>query len=133
MEEMKDRRQGERRVAEPCAHERDWIRLEQAVERHDRELKALSIDGAETKVYMKQVLESQIEIKESIRAIQTDLKERPNTSAQPAEHKPDESIAWGNTFREMAPDLVKLAIVLGIVIAFLVGAGNIVATLVGGS
>ncbi len=109
-----------------CIHERDWVRLEQVVERHDREIRELNTDRAETKIYMKQVLEAQEDIKDSIRGIQNELKGRPTGSTSPGED-------WGATFRKMAPDIIKLAIILAIIIAGLVGAGSIVSTLMGGT
>lgn len=140
IEEVQERRKGERRVAEPCIHERDWIRLDQVVERHDRELKALSTDGAETKVYMKQVLESQKEIKESIREIQDELKSRPAQAAAPVPvelvQSPQQAAQkqtgdWGETMRKAFPDIIRFGLILVIIIAVLVGADNIVTKAVG--
>ena len=146
-EDVKDRRQGERRVSDPCIHERDWVRLEQTVERHDRELKALHTDGAETKVYMKQVLESQKEIKESIREIQDELRSRPSqptapmqvevmptaTVAPPVQSAPVREDGWGPVIREITPTVVRFILILVAIIAVLVGADGIVTKAIGGT
>ena len=125
MEEI-DRRQEDRRVADQCLHERDWIRIEQRVDRHDEELKTLMGDGVGTKVYMKQIIDSQEEVKLSIKELQTELQKR-NTSSDRAQD------SWSDIARRMAPDVVKVLFVLAIIIAVLVGADNIVTKAIGGT
>jgi len=122
-----ERRQEGRRVAEPCLHERDWIRLEQRVDRHDEELKTLIGDGVGTKVYMKQIINSQEEVKASIKELQTELRKR-NTSSGRANKEQD---SWSDIARRMAPDVIKVVFVLVIIIAVLIGADNIVTKALG--
>lgn len=141
--ELKDRRQGERRVAEPCIHERDWIRLEQTVERHDKELRDLHADGTGTKIYMKQVIDSQQEIKDSIRAIQEELKSRPAQAptpvpvelvqSAPTPAPAESSSGWSATIQKITPTVVQLVLILVIIIAALVGADSIVTKAIGGT
>ena len=127
-EVIEDRRQGERRVSDPCIHERDWIRLEQTVERHDKELRDLHADGTGTKIYMKQVIDSQQEIKDSIRAIQEELKSRPAQAPAPVPVElvqtnppPTESSSgWSATIQKITPTVVQLVLILVIIIAVLV-------------
>jgi len=123
---INERRQGDRRVADLCLHERDWLRLEQRVDRHDEELKTLIGDSVGTKVYMKQIIDSQEEVKASIKELQTELRKRNNSSDRAQD-------SWSDIARRMAPDVVKVLFVLAIIIAVLVGADNIVTKAIGGT
>ena len=107
-----------------CSHERDWKRIEQRVDRHDEELKTLMGDGVGTKVYMKQIIDSQEEVKLSIKELQTELRKR-NTSSDKAQD------SWSDIARRMAPDVIKVLFVLVIIIAVLIGADNIVTKALG--
>jgi len=129
VEEEIDRRLEERRVSDPCMHERDWIRLEQTVERHERELKELSTTGAETKVYMKQVLDSQSEIKASIKEIQEELKARPIEQITLAQK---ESKDMADVLKSALPGLIKILLVAIIIIAVFAGADGLVTKVIGG-
>jgi len=122
-----DERTEDECVADPCIHERDWVRLEQKVERHDDELRNLQTIGAGTQVYMKQILDTQEEVKTSIREIQTELQNRPN------QRKEDVS-SWSDVARKVTPDVIKLVLILAVIIAVLVGADNLLTkTLAGGT
>lgn len=108
---------GDRRVAEPCAHERDWVRMEQVVERHEVELKNIGTTGAETKVYMKQVLEAQVEMKESIKGVLERLN-LPFATHGPAPETQQPLI------QKMIPQLLDLLKWAIIIIGALVGVGE---------
>ena len=108
-------------MASPCEHERDWIRLEQVVERHEKELKEMNTTGAETKVYMKQVLDSQAEMKESLKEIQEKLN-APQKSQAPTPISQDTQIPMIQRMLPQLLDLLKWAI---IIIGALVGAGSL--------
>lgn len=109
---MTERRSGEgdRRMATPCEHERDWIRLEQVVERHERELKEMNTTGAETKVYMKQVLDSQAEMKKSLLEIQDKL--NAPTPQPPTSISQDTQIPMLQRMLPQLLDLLKWAIII---------------------
>ena len=126
---INERRQEDRRVSDLCLHERDWLRLEQRVDRHDEELKTLIGDSVGTKVYMKQIIDSQEEVKASIKELQTELQKR-NTSSDRANKEQD---SWSDIARRMAPDVIKVVFVLVIIIAVLIGADNIVTKAIGGT
>lgn len=140
-EELNDRRLGERRV-DPCIHERDWIRLEQTVERHDKELRDLHADGTGTKIYMKQVLESQDEIKASIRSIQEELRSRPSPPPaptpvelvqSPAQLARSETQTVVSILKSVLPDLIKILGWAILIIGTLVGASGLLTKAMGGS
>lgn len=111
-------------MATPCEHERDWIRLEQVVERHERELKEMNTTGAETKVYMKQVLDSQAEMKKSL----TEIQEKLNTPGP--QHPPTPTPISQDTqipmLQRMLPQLLDLLKWAIIIIGALVGVETLI-------
>jgi hypothetical protein len=98
-------------MADPCLHERDWQRLEQVVERHERELRGMDTTGAETKVYMKQVLESQAEMKTSLKEIQDKLNAAP-PATPPTPISQDTQMSLLQRMLPQLLDLLKWAVII---------------------
>jgi len=116
---------GDRRM-DPCIHERDWTRIENAVSAQDKRISALENNHTETRVYMKQVLDSQEDIKNSIRDIQKKMDERP--VSQPGQQTPvlveqvaDKKYNEQTTLQKMLPQVMDIVKWLVIIIAALVG------------
>ena len=104
-------------MADPCQHERDWNRLEDAVLSQEKRIAALENNHTETKVYMKQFLDSQDDIKASIKDIQKKLDERPAHPVPPVlvEQLSDKKYSESSILQKLTPqliDLVKWAIVI---------------------
>ncbi len=104
------------RMAEPCVHERDWARLEQTIERHEIELKTISTVGAETKVYMKQVLDTQGEMKDTLRGVLEKLNSVLTPHLPASEGQP--------LLQKLFPQLLDLLKWAIIIIGTLVGVGE---------
>jgi len=101
-------------MADPCLHDRDWNRLEDAVLAQEKRIAALENNHTETRVYMKQFLDSQDDIKASIKDIQKKLDERP-ASPVLVEQLADKKYAESSILQKLTPqliDLVKWAIVI---------------------
>lgn len=93
------------------------MRLEQVVERHERELRGMDTTGAETKVYMRQVLESQAEMKNSLKEIQDKLN-APPPPQPPTPISQDTQIPM---LQRMLPQLLDIVKWLVIIVGALLG------------
>jgi len=107
-------------MADPCIHERDWDRLEENVASQEKRISALENNHTETRVYMRQVLETQDEIKTSIKDIQKKLDDRA-TAPVIVEQLSDKKYAESSTLQKLIPQLIDLLKWALIIIGAVVG------------